>query len=69
MPTIASWWPGVRLARVDERGLLRRFGRADGGPGRLHPEIGSVRDRSRTTDVITDLWARQVRGKAVLTVR
>ncbi|MFF2410142.1 zinc-binding dehydrogenase [Streptomyces sp. NPDC058092] len=37
--------------------------------GRLHPEVGSVRDRSRTADVIKDLRARQVRGKAVLTVR
>ncbi|MFD4945928.1 hypothetical protein ACFVYE_28245 [Streptomyces sp. NPDC058239] len=37
--------------------------------GRLHRETGSVRDRSHTADVITDLRARQVRGKAVLTVR
>ncbi len=36
--------------------------------GRLHPEIGTVRDWARTADVITDLRARTIRGKAVLTV-
>ncbi|MFI6683121.1 zinc-binding dehydrogenase [Streptomyces sp. NPDC050485] len=36
--------------------------------GRLHPEIGSVRDWSRTAEVIADLRARKVRGNAVLTV-
>ncbi|MFE6765516.1 zinc-binding dehydrogenase [Streptomyces sp. NPDC057689] len=36
--------------------------------GRLHPEIGSVRDWSRTADVVADLRARRVRGNAVLTV-
>ncbi len=36
--------------------------------GRLHPEIGSVRDWSRTSDAITDLRSRRVRGKAVLTI-
>ncbi|MFF4181867.1 zinc-binding dehydrogenase [Streptomyces sp. NPDC001691] len=37
--------------------------------GRLHPEIGSVRDWSRTAEVIADLRARRVRGNAVLTLR
>ncbi|MCW2874630.1 zinc-binding dehydrogenase [Actinacidiphila oryziradicis] len=36
--------------------------------GRLHPEIDSVRDWSRTADVITDVRGRRVRGNAVLTV-
>ncbi|WP_406135256.1 zinc-binding dehydrogenase [Streptomyces sp. NBC_01089] len=36
--------------------------------GRLHPEIGTVRDWSRTGDVITELRERRVRGNAVLTV-
>ncbi|GAB3986193.1 zinc-binding dehydrogenase [Actinoallomurus acanthiterrae] len=36
--------------------------------GRLHPEIGTVLDWSRTADVITDLRARRIRGNAVLTV-
>ncbi|MEW9533921.1 zinc-binding dehydrogenase [Microbispora sp. NPDC049125] len=36
--------------------------------GRLHPEIDSVRDWSRTDEVITDLRGRRVRGNAVLTV-
>jgi NADPH2:quinone reductase len=36
--------------------------------GRLHPEIGSVRDWSRTAEVIADLRARKVRGNAVLTL-
>ncbi|WP_329404064.1 zinc-binding dehydrogenase [Streptomyces virginiae] len=36
--------------------------------GRLHPEIGSVRDWSRTADIITDLRGRNIRGNAVLTV-
>uniref|UniRef100_A0AAU2V6F5 Zinc-binding dehydrogenase n=1 Tax=Streptomyces sp. NBC_00003 TaxID=2903608 RepID=A0AAU2V6F5_9ACTN len=36
--------------------------------GRLHPEIGSVRDWSRTGEVIADLRARKVRGNAVLTL-
>lgn len=36
--------------------------------GRLHPEIGSVRDWSRTADVIGDIRGRRVRGNAVLTV-
>jgi NADPH:quinone reductase-like Zn-dependent oxidoreductase len=36
--------------------------------GRLHPEIGSIRDWSRTADAITDLRARRVRGNTVLTV-
>jgi NADPH:quinone reductase-like Zn-dependent oxidoreductase len=36
--------------------------------GRLHPEIGTVRDWSLTADVIGDLRARKIRGNAVLTV-
>ncbi|MFD8568828.1 zinc-binding dehydrogenase [Streptomyces sp. NPDC059639] len=36
--------------------------------GRLHPEIGTVRDWTRTADVITDLCGRRIRGNAVLTV-
>ncbi|ARF58806.1 zinc-binding dehydrogenase [Streptomyces gilvosporeus] len=36
--------------------------------GRLHPEIGTVREWSRTAEVIGDLRARKVRGNAVLTV-
>ncbi|MFI6947012.1 zinc-binding dehydrogenase [Streptomyces sp. NPDC050422] len=36
--------------------------------GRLHPEIGSVRDWSRTAEVIADIRGRRVRGNAVLTV-
>ncbi|MFD7168705.1 hypothetical protein [Streptomyces violascens] len=36
--------------------------------GRLHPEIGSVRDWSRTAEVIADLRARKVHGNAVLTL-
>ncbi|MFD8693053.1 zinc-binding dehydrogenase [Streptomyces sp. NPDC059651] len=36
--------------------------------GRLHPEIGSVRDWSRTAEVIGDIRGRRVRGNAVLTV-
>ncbi len=36
--------------------------------GRLHPEVGSVREWSRTAEVIGDLRARKVRGNAVLTV-
>jgi NADPH:quinone reductase-like Zn-dependent oxidoreductase len=36
--------------------------------GRLHPEIGSVLDWTRTADVITDLRGRKIRGNAVLTV-
>ncbi|GAA2234005.1 MULTISPECIES: zinc-binding dehydrogenase [Kitasatospora] len=36
--------------------------------GRLHPEIGTVRDWSRTADVIADLRGRRIRGNAVLTV-
>ncbi|MEE4546609.1 zinc-binding dehydrogenase [Streptomyces sp. V4-01] len=36
--------------------------------GRLHPEIGTVRDWARTADVIADLRGRRVRGNAVLTV-
>ncbi|WP_328375508.1 zinc-binding dehydrogenase [Streptomyces sp. NBC_00440] len=36
--------------------------------GRLHPEIGTVRDWRRTPDVITDLRGRNIRGNAVLTV-
>ncbi|WP_329127029.1 zinc-binding dehydrogenase [Streptomyces sp. NBC_01465] len=36
--------------------------------GRLHPEIGTVRDWSRTADVITELRGRRIRGNAVLTV-
>lgn len=36
--------------------------------GRLHPEIGTVRDWSRTADVIAELRNRQVRGNAILTV-
>ncbi|NEC09025.1 zinc-binding dehydrogenase, partial [Streptomyces sp. SID7909] len=36
--------------------------------GRLHPEMGSVRDWSRTGDAIADIRARRVRGNAVLTV-
>ncbi|WP_405938350.1 hypothetical protein OG338_18455 [Streptomyces sp. NBC_00726] len=36
--------------------------------GRLHPEIGSVRDWSRTGDAVADIRARRVRGNAVLTV-
>ncbi|MER5948882.1 zinc-binding dehydrogenase [Streptomyces sp. NPDC001904] len=38
------------------------------GTGRLHPEIGTVRDWSHTADVITDLRGRRIRGNAVLTV-
>ncbi|MGR7000606.1 zinc-binding dehydrogenase [Yinghuangia aomiensis] len=36
--------------------------------GRLHPEIGAVRDWSRTADMIGDLRGRKVRGNAVLTI-
>ncbi|MFF7335995.1 hypothetical protein ACFZAT_01535 [Streptomyces sp. NPDC008163] len=36
--------------------------------GRLHPEIRSVRDWSRTGDAIADIRARRVRGNAALTV-
>ncbi|MFJ3529174.1 MULTISPECIES: zinc-binding dehydrogenase [unclassified Streptomyces] len=36
--------------------------------GRLHPEIGTVRDWSRTAEVIEDIRGRRVRGNAVLTV-
>ncbi|MCX5388248.1 zinc-binding dehydrogenase [Streptomyces sp. NBC_00083] len=36
--------------------------------GRLHPEIGAVRDWSRTADVIAAIRAREVRGNAVLTL-
>ncbi|SEM48447.1 zinc-binding dehydrogenase [Streptacidiphilus jiangxiensis] len=36
--------------------------------GRLHPEIGVVRDWSETADVLTDLRERRVRGNAVLTL-
>ncbi|MGH4035644.1 zinc-binding dehydrogenase [Actinomycetota bacterium Odt1-20B] len=36
--------------------------------GRLHPEIGTVRDWSRTAEVIGELRGRRVRGNAVLTV-
>lgn len=36
--------------------------------GRLHPEIGPVRDWSRTGEVIADIRGRRVRGNAVLTV-
>ncbi|MFJ4713142.1 zinc-binding dehydrogenase [Streptomyces sp. NPDC088785] len=38
------------------------------GTGRLHPEIGTVRDWSHTADVITALRDRRIRGNAVLTV-
>ncbi|MYT73367.1 MULTISPECIES: zinc-binding dehydrogenase [unclassified Streptomyces] len=36
--------------------------------GRLHPEIGTVRDWSHTPGVIDDLRGRKIRGNAVLTV-
>ncbi|MEU6841582.1 zinc-binding dehydrogenase [Streptomyces sp. NPDC046716] len=36
--------------------------------GRLHPEIGTVRDWTRTADVIAGLRGRRIRGNAVLTV-
>ncbi|WP_329540622.1 zinc-binding dehydrogenase [Streptomyces sp. NBC_01358] len=36
--------------------------------GRLHPEIGIVRDWAHTADVISDLRGRKIRGNAVLTV-
>lgn len=36
--------------------------------GRLHPEIGVVRDWAATAEVVTDLRERRVRGNAVLTV-
>jgi NADPH2:quinone reductase len=36
--------------------------------GRLHPEIGSARPWTQTADVIADLRARKIRGKAVLTL-
>ncbi|GAB2687857.1 zinc-binding dehydrogenase [Kitasatospora kifunensis] len=36
--------------------------------GRLHPEIGTVRDWTRTGEVLEDLRERRVRGNAVLTV-
>ncbi|MEY9877432.1 NADPH2:quinone reductase [Streptacidiphilus sp. MAP12-33] len=36
--------------------------------GRLHPEVGVVRDWSETADVLTDLRERRVRGNAVLTL-
>ncbi|GAA1263948.1 zinc-binding dehydrogenase [Kitasatospora nipponensis] len=36
--------------------------------GRLHPEIGTVRDWSHTGEVLADLRERRVRGNAVLTV-
>jgi NADPH2:quinone reductase len=37
--------------------------------GRLHPEIGSVRDWGQTSDVVADIRGRRLRGNAVLTVR
>jgi NADPH:quinone reductase len=37
--------------------------------GRLRPEIGLVLDWSRTTDAFATLSGRELRGKAVLTVR
>ena len=36
--------------------------------GRLHPEIGVVRDWADTAEVIDDLRGRRIRGNAVLTV-
>ncbi|SEB61503.1 NADPH:quinone reductase [Streptomyces sp. 2131.1] len=36
--------------------------------GRLHPEIGTVRDWAHTADVIADLRGRAIRGNAVLTI-
>lgn len=36
--------------------------------GRLHPEIGTVRDWTRTNEVIADLRHRTVRGNAILTL-
>lgn len=36
--------------------------------GRLHPEIGSIRDWARTADAIADLRGRRARGNVVLTV-
>ncbi|KUJ66813.1 alcohol dehydrogenase [Streptomyces albus subsp. albus] len=36
--------------------------------GRLHPELGAVRDWSHTAQVISDLRNRRIRGNAVLTV-
>ncbi|MDH6119434.1 zinc-binding dehydrogenase [Kitasatospora sp. GAS204B] len=36
--------------------------------GRLHPEIGTVRDWTRTGEVLAELRGRRIRGNAVLTV-
>ncbi|WP_328467282.1 zinc-binding dehydrogenase [Streptomyces sp. NBC_00448] len=36
--------------------------------GRLHPEIGSIRDWARTAEAIAELRGRRVRGNVVLTV-
>ncbi|MBY8879664.1 zinc-binding dehydrogenase [Actinacidiphila acidipaludis] len=36
--------------------------------GRLHPEIGTVRDWAHTAEVIADLRDRRIRGNAVLTI-
>ncbi|MFE0463039.1 zinc-binding dehydrogenase [Kitasatospora sp. NPDC058965] len=36
--------------------------------GRLHPELGEVRDWTRTPELLADLRGRRVRGNAVLTV-
>ncbi|MCC9309427.1 zinc-binding dehydrogenase [Kitasatospora sp. RB6PN24] len=36
--------------------------------GRLHPELGSVRDWHDTPHVLTELRGRQIRGNAVLTI-
>lgn len=36
--------------------------------GRLHPEIGRIADWSDTAVILTDLYQRRIRGKAVLTI-
>ena len=36
--------------------------------GRLHPEIGRVASWKDTAAVLTDLYERRVRGKAILTI-
>ncbi|MFE9422620.1 zinc-binding dehydrogenase [Kitasatospora sp. NPDC006697] len=36
--------------------------------GRLHPELGTVRDWRETPEVLADLRGRRIRGNAVLTV-
>ena len=36
--------------------------------GRLHPEIGRAASWAATAEVITDLYERRIRGKAILTI-